>query len=292
MELGYIHEFVVLARICSYSEAASQLYIAQSTLSKHIQFMEKELGHELFDRTTRRVTLSSFGRDFLTYATKIDDLHTAYTEDLLAMQDEKTRTISIGICSVVTFLDIPSFLPKFGEHFPDHQIRVIQRDPITLRSMLERGEVSMIITTKIIPNDEGYSDAYDVIPFSKERLVAVLPQNHPLARCATISVEQLFGNPYIALGLAAGHDDGLGNPAIQVDRASLVMELVKKHMGISVIPRRTALSSLTDGVVLVPLNPSPLVNIDLVLPHRRVYTQVMQSIITYLTEKQSEGVLS
>ena len=63
-----IREFVFLANINNFQEAADALYISQSTLSRHIQSLENELQNKLFDRTTRSVQLSEFGKFFLPYA--------------------------------------------------------------------------------------------------------------------------------------------------------------------------------------------------------------------------------
>ena len=71
MELNYIREFVFLANINNFQEAADALYISQSTLSRHIQSLENELQNKLFDRTTRSVQLSEFGKFFLPYAQEL-----------------------------------------------------------------------------------------------------------------------------------------------------------------------------------------------------------------------------
>ena len=65
MELSYIREFVVLAETGNYLEAADALFIAQSSLSRHIKSIELDLGSPLFDRTTRKVVLNGFGQAFL-----------------------------------------------------------------------------------------------------------------------------------------------------------------------------------------------------------------------------------
>ena len=64
MELSYIREFVVLAETGNYLEAADTLFIAQSSLSRHIKSIEMDLGAPLFDRTTRKVSLNGFGQAF------------------------------------------------------------------------------------------------------------------------------------------------------------------------------------------------------------------------------------
>ena len=59
MEIDYIREFVILADIGNYMEAADILFISQSTLSRHIKSIEEDLGAPLFDRTTRKVTINN-----------------------------------------------------------------------------------------------------------------------------------------------------------------------------------------------------------------------------------------
>ena len=73
MDTQYIQEFVKLAETMNFSAAAKQMHISQSSLSRHMQKLEEELGKPLFIRTTRRMELSDFGRQFLPSALKIDE---------------------------------------------------------------------------------------------------------------------------------------------------------------------------------------------------------------------------
>ena len=68
MDVERCKEFVVLAQTRNFLEASNQLFISQSSLSKHIKSLEKELGVTLLDRSTRKVELSSIGRVFLPFA--------------------------------------------------------------------------------------------------------------------------------------------------------------------------------------------------------------------------------
>ena len=61
MQVQMLQEFLVLAETLNFLAAASDLYISQATLSKHIREMEKELGAPLFKRTTRKVELTELG---------------------------------------------------------------------------------------------------------------------------------------------------------------------------------------------------------------------------------------
>jgi len=71
VDLRYVSEFRVLAETGNFLDAASDLDISQSTLSRHIQSLEAELGARLFTRSTRRVSLSEYGGVFLPYAKQL-----------------------------------------------------------------------------------------------------------------------------------------------------------------------------------------------------------------------------
>lgn len=78
MEIGYFREFVVLAETQNYWAASERLFIGQSSLSKHIKTLEKQLGAPLFDRTSRKVALTEFGRLMLPYAKAVASLQFEY----------------------------------------------------------------------------------------------------------------------------------------------------------------------------------------------------------------------
>ncbi len=86
MDIAFIREFMVLSETCNYQNASEQLYLTNSTLSKHIQKMEAELGHPLFERSTRKVTLTREGRIFQEKCSQILEL---YDDALSSMENVK-----------------------------------------------------------------------------------------------------------------------------------------------------------------------------------------------------------
>ncbi len=83
MDISYIREFMVLSETCNYQSASEQLYLTNSTLSKHIQKMEAELGTPLFERSTRKITLTNEGKIFQQKCAQILEL---YDEALTQMK--------------------------------------------------------------------------------------------------------------------------------------------------------------------------------------------------------------
>ena len=96
MELSYIREFVVLAETGNYLEAADALFIAQSSLSRHIKSIELDLGSPLFDRTTRKVVLNGFGQAFLPYAKKMVEIQEEYENVLQSYLSGVSSTITVA----------------------------------------------------------------------------------------------------------------------------------------------------------------------------------------------------
>lgn len=65
VDIAFFHDFKVLADKKNFSEAAKELFISQSTLSKHISALEKEYGVRLFDRDKYHVELTVYGSELL-----------------------------------------------------------------------------------------------------------------------------------------------------------------------------------------------------------------------------------
>ena len=101
MDIDYIHEFVVLAGTGNYMEAADRLFLTQSSLTRHIQKLEADLGVTLFDRTTRRIELNQYGRLFLPYAEQIALLQKDYTTAFCNELNRERGTIRIGAIPVM-----------------------------------------------------------------------------------------------------------------------------------------------------------------------------------------------
>ena len=128
MDLNYIREFVVLANTCNYMEAAEQLFISQSALSRHIKNLEEELGVSLFDRSTRSVTLNAFGMLFLPYARQMAALHHEYATALGNALNAEHGNIRIGSIPMMSHYGITDVMVRFRKENPRFTLDVIEGD--------------------------------------------------------------------------------------------------------------------------------------------------------------------
>ena len=82
MKLQYMEELLALEQYENYTLASQQLFISQSTLSRHINIMEKELGTKLINRNTHSVEFTEDGKDACKIFRKILNLYNNYSATL------------------------------------------------------------------------------------------------------------------------------------------------------------------------------------------------------------------
>ncbi len=268
MIISYLNEFVVLAQICKYHEAAEVLYISTSTLSKHIKSLEQELGHDLFVRTSRIVELTNFGTDFLPYAIKIVEIQEEYTKKLLQPQDHASR-ISIGTSQKVGNYSVMALMPTLKKECPCSQIQIIERQPGKLMEMLKKGELNFAIMDYTHQALLENSDDLEAAPFPEEPLVAVLPISHPLAGRKYVTMEELGEDAYIHLSDSLAteqHYDAkhLQSPSVTVSSCTQAIDLVGDGYGISLLPKNQAMYFKTDKIALVPIPNGPMISFFLI----------------------------
>ncbi len=193
MEIQYIFEFLELAKTRSFSETASKLYISQSSLSKHLILLEEEVGAVLFDRNSRNVSLSDYGKLYLPYARRMWSL---YRESLLRVEREKagrSRNISIAFIQDSHRYNVSGILFAFKKEYPDYSVNVLEvSEEEELRLFRER-KINLIGVSV----SSGEKTGYGFIPLGKSRIVAVFPDGHPLFGKESVKASSLAGEPLI-----------------------------------------------------------------------------------------------
>src|SRR5438105_12615072 len=116
--------FLLTAQHQSFSRAAEQLFITQSGMSVLVRELEAQLGFRLFDRTTRRVSLTEFGVKFLPIADRsLLDLEAA-AANIGRAATEADRHLCIGATPLVAAGLLPPAIAEYAKRKPDLEIRV------------------------------------------------------------------------------------------------------------------------------------------------------------------------
>ena len=118
MELRQLHYFDAVVRTGGFTRAAETLHVAQPAVSVQIRALERELGTELLQRSTRRVALTHAGEVFLIRVRSALAELDAARRDLGELSDVVTGEVRIGAALVVGALDLPGALATFRRRHP------------------------------------------------------------------------------------------------------------------------------------------------------------------------------
>lgn len=269
MDLNYIREFVVLANTCNYMEAAEQLFISQSALSRHIKNLEEELGVSLFDRSTRSVTLNAFGMLFLPYARQMAALHHEYATALGNALNAEHGNIRIGSIPMMSHYGITDVMVRFRKENPRFTLDVIEGDSNQLTKMLRSNQCSLAF----IREWDDLDNEFNKVRFTTDNLGAFLPKSHPLAREKVLHLDQLKGEPLILLGkdtfmyslcMQSCKNAGfVPNVVFTGYRAENIVDLVCKGMGIALLTKKPTRPLMNDALVVLDIEPHIVTPISL-----------------------------
>ena len=261
MDTAYIREFVMLAECLNFGEAAERLFISQSSLSKHIQALERELGVSLFARTTRSIRLSAAGELYLSYARRIAEL---CSESEIAIDDYKSRSsasLTIAIMQNPQYYDLAKYITGFRQAYPELNFSMVEADEFGLYEMFQKKIVNIFPTYATFPGLEGHT----FMPMVKSRIVAIFRRDHRYADSKCVSLNMLSGERLLFptrggalsnLIHAAFRRENI-EPNIVYEGSSLgCIDLVKAGMGVSLHGREFASALSRDSdVACVEIEP-------------------------------------
>lgn len=262
MELTLLKEFVILAETCSFQETAERLFTTQSTISKHLKQLETELGVRLFERTSRRVTLSEQGELFLPYARKMLQIQYDY-QTAFYNQDKAARsTLTIGSIPGMAQYNITDILVRFNKENKNIRLNIIEAESIELIHLLRHNQCELAFVREL---NENSSDLIK-IPYCSDYLAALLPVSHPLANRYSLCLEELKEEDFLLirentflynLSVNACKKAGF-TPHILYSGHHLdnIIDLTAKNMGIALLMMKQTANLSTDQVRAVRIEPA------------------------------------
>jgi len=177
--------------------AAAREHVAASAATKRIQDLEELVGLKLFDRNARGVVPSQAGLAFARHAHVILATLDEMRRELAAYNEGVRGHVAIAAPGLLIVQFLAREIGIFTQRFPQVEVRLRQEtNPDALRALVS-GEVDLAVFSVSVDTDYGAIDSYEC---RTDRLVAVVPVDHPLARETGITLEQLLDQELIALG--------------------------------------------------------------------------------------------
>jgi len=244
--------FVAVADAGTFTEAAEVLHVSQPALSQQIKKLEGELGFALFDRGTRRVTLTPRGRDLISSARQVIDAAETYRRHARHLVGG-TRELTIGYRAAHEA--IRSVVDAFRAERPDIDVKLRQYPMAATHAGLDAGDVDLaVLRLPVVLHD------LDTLALYCEPRVALVPAGHALAGRTRIHLADLAGGPWIttaaqdplwqAHALPIAQQDG-PDASVVVGTLDEFLEAVIAGRGVGLAPASAARLYARPGVAFV-----------------------------------------
>jgi len=193
MEIRELRYFLAVAKEQSISKAAEYLFIAQPSLSKQMQNLEKEVGAQLFIRGSRKITLTETGLLLKKRAEEILDLYNKTTAELHAPEAEVSGDIYIGGGESYAVDTIAKIARSLQSEHKNIKFHFFSGDTEEIMLRLDKGLIDFGILVE--PADLSKYE-YLRLP-QKDTWGVLMRKDSPLAEKEFISPEDLWDKPLI-----------------------------------------------------------------------------------------------
>lgn len=194
MNLRQIECFWTVGTQCSFSKASEILFISQSSVSKYVASLEKELQVKLIIRDGRTVSLSSDGRKLLPHCGEILKAFSQFKDEanLARTGTARERVTLYGIPPMVEYGMI-ELISTFKSQSSLYDVFVVEKDETDLLVEMQLDICDIVFCSDLHVDKEQYY----FHPIQQESLVALLPPHHRLAQHSEISFRDLVSCEFI-----------------------------------------------------------------------------------------------
>lgn len=246
----YLRVFCALARHLNMSRAAQELELTPSGISHCLKALESDLGCRLFDRTSRKITLTPAGLEFRTEAEAIlEHMSTARTK-LRSWTDWRRGGLRIAASTTACQYILPLALREFRESFPGFSIQIhpcSSPQAVDLVSE-EAAHLALIIEPQQHPG-------LTFIPLAGDELQFMVHPIHPWTRRGTerdvakqnLILPERTSETHALIEDYFRHEGVRIKPFIEIDNEEAIKQFVRLDLGVGLLPRWIADSEIREG---------------------------------------------
>ncbi|CAG2156299.1 LysR substrate-binding domain-containing protein [Cupriavidus numazuensis] len=199
MELRHLRYFEALAETLNFTRAAERVHVTQSTLSHQIRQLEEELGHPLFDRIGKRVSMTEAGETLLLHIApalrQVDRAIHAVRDE----QDLLVGEVRVGATQSFNIQLIPQCVASFLGRYPSVRVIVEELGAADITARVADGTLDLGVSYRPTQTDALFFE-----PLYNEELKLVVNDRHPMAGRRRARMIELHGlrmvllPPYLA----------------------------------------------------------------------------------------------
>lgn len=257
MTLTQIHALLAVLEYGGFTEASKRLYTTQSAVSQAISALEEELGVNILIRERRKdIQLTPVGIRLLPHLRTIIGQTNAVKEIAEQEKQNPARTLHIGCFPSACACILPGIIRYFEQHHPNIKIIPYEENSSAIIDSLQSGGI-----------DAGFVhfpvNGMYCVPVYRDKFTVVVPEAHPLAAKATISVEELVGEPLIIskgryeLSIMTLFKEQGIEPIIKYEfnHPDTAISFIRQGLGIALLPELT-LKAVGGQIRSVALEPT------------------------------------
>ncbi|MFF3498688.1 LysR family transcriptional regulator [Streptomyces sp. NPDC003247] len=265
IEARHLRVLRAVAATGSFSAAGRELGCTQPAVSQQMKALEASVGTPLLVRSGREMRLTQAGQALVRHAAGILAGLTAAEEEVAAIAGLRAGRVRLVSFPSGSSTLVPTALAALRAAHPGTRVSLEEAEPPESVDKLRAGDCDIALAFRYedAPGAEEWADLV-VRPLLTDRLVALLPERHPLADARSLDIGELAGEPWIAgcprcRGQLVEVCEGAGfTPRIDfaTDDYPAVAGLVGAGLGVAVLPQLAIESVRPRGARAVTLEPA------------------------------------
>lgn len=289
MTFEQLESFIAAVKFPTFFDAAESLHITQSTLSKQIMKLERELDVTLMDRSRRSASLTEAGAAFYEEALQLSDQYRKALRRMDHFRNFSVQSLRIGTLPVLSQYRLTGILRDFSSCHSEVHLSIAEAEEQELLDGLEEGRFDLIIIRSL--RADPVKHQFHLL--AKDRLIVVLPKDHPLAGRPSVTLPQISGESFLLMpphtsiyGLCTRlfQDAGIQPVILRTARMESILDAVSIHEGISLFAEANLSLFSHPFATAVPLDPPVELSIGIagkkgspLSPAARIFMNFIQS---------------
>ena len=282
--------FVKTIEYGSFTKAAESLRYSQSGISRMIQDLESEWRVSLLERGRFGVRLTSDGLKLLPYAKSVCHEYQRLQTQINELHGLQSGMIRIGTFSSVATHWLPNIIKEYQKSYPNIDYELLMGDYREIETWILEGRVDCGFVR--LPTQPDL----EILFWEIDRLLVILPINHPLANCDRFPMEALCNDPFMLLekGNKAEVSEIFENCGIEPkvhfttwdDYA--IMSMVESGLGISILPE-LILQRIPYQIIAKELEVPAYRKIGLAMRDKKTASLAVKQFLDYLHYRKPSG---
>ncbi|KHL95479.1 LysR family transcriptional regulator [Paenibacillus sp. IHB B 3415] len=259
MNFHQLHIFYTVSERGSFSAAALTLHMTQPAVTMQIQALEDYFGAKLFDRSTKKIMLSEAGRTLMPFALRSMQLMRETDQAMSAFTHMLEGRLQLGASLTIGEYVLPRLLGPFGREYPNISIMMKVMNTTQIMEEINKHQLNFGLIEAPVSHPDMVIE-----PVMGDELKLIVPQGHPLADQAEVTLSDALGYPFVLREqgsgtrrvmeeqlVAKGLDPGAMRIVMELGSTGAVKSAVEAGLGITIISTSSVKHEVALGLLKI-----------------------------------------